>query len=184
MAQRGNHPAKTLPQKGRMSRRELLSLLWWGAAGVLVAEGAGATLLSLWPQIKAGAFGSKIEVGKVSDFPVASVTYIGDGRLYLSHVRTADGASGFLALYRKCPHLGCVVPWRAGENSEDNLNQTGRFNCPCHSSIFDRYGRVKGGPAPRPMDLMAVSIEGDKVMVDTGKISQRAGYDDSQVATI
>ncbi len=56
---------------------------------------------------------------------------------------------GKLALYRDddgqlhersavCPHLGCVVAWNADERSWD---------CPCHGSRFDPYGRVFNGPA-------------------------------------
>ena len=47
-----------------------------------------------------------------------------DGRL---HVRSA-----------LCPHLGGVVGWNEVETTWD---------CPCHGSRFDAYGRVVQGPA-------------------------------------
>lgn len=37
-----------------------------------------------------------------------------------------------------CPHMGCLVRW----NSSDQT-----WNCPCHGSQFDRYGKVTSGPA-------------------------------------
>jgi glycine/D-amino acid oxidase-like deaminating enzyme/nitrite reductase/ring-hydroxylating ferredoxin subunit len=38
----------------------------------------------------------------------------------------------------RCPHLGCQLEWNPDECSWD---------CPCHGSRFDRYGRLLSGPA-------------------------------------
>jgi len=37
-----------------------------------------------------------------------------------------------------CQHLGCIVRWNSLEKT---------WNCPCHGSSYDRYGRVINGPA-------------------------------------
>uniref|UniRef100_A0A7S2TYS6 plastoquinol--plastocyanin reductase n=1 Tax=Lotharella oceanica TaxID=641309 RepID=A0A7S2TYS6_9EUKA len=51
-----------------------------------------------------------------------------------------------------CTHLGCVVPWDAGEN---------KFKCPCHGSQYAPDGHVIRGPAPRPLALAHVAdVEG------------------------
>jgi cytochrome b6-f complex iron-sulfur subunit len=163
----------------KLDRRSFMAYGLWGAAIALVVEGGVITVQAIRALPKPAAFGSKFEAGKVSDFEVGSVTYILDGRFYVSRL-----PGGLLALYRKCTHLGCVVPWRPDEQSEDSLAATGRFNCPCHGSRFDRYGVVKGGPAPRPLDIFPIAIEGDKVIVDTGTIISRASYHESQLTKV
>ena len=164
------------------TRRQFLGRIWGGLAGLFVFEAGGGLVISLWPQIKAGAFGEITKIGsleEVKEIPVGTVTYVREARAYLSRVE-----SGFLALYRKCPHLGCVVPWEADDPSEDDLAAKGRFNCPCHLSIFDRYGVVHSGPAPRPMDIFPISIEDGVLTVDTSNPIQRTGFDESQVTGI
>ncbi len=55
-----------------------------------------------------------------------------------------------------CPHLGGVVRWNAAEHSWD---------CPCHGSRFDPYGRVLAGPANRGLTLRTESPRKDEPSV-------------------
>jgi len=53
-----------------------------------------------------------------------------------------------------CTHQGCVVDRVAD----------GAINCPCHGSRFDAAtGKVLGGPAPRPLPPVAVSVKDGEV---------------------
>ena len=136
----------------------------------------------MWPRLKAGSFGTKMSIASVGEaraMPVGTITYFSEQRFYFSRVE-----SGFLALHRKCTHLGCVVPWLPDDPSEDALAAKGRFNCPCHGGIFDRYGVVHAGPPPRPMDIFPISIERGEIIVDTGTTIHRSGFDESQVTKV
>ncbi|MCC6973052.1 MAG: Rieske 2Fe-2S domain-containing protein [Anaerolineae bacterium] len=138
-----------------MSRREFLHLAW-AVAGGAAALTTGALGLSFFaPRIVEGKFGSVFDLGAVDSFPLGSVTPITNGRFYL--VRQQDG--GFLALYHKCTHLGCAVPWNP---------EKGQFICPCHASAFESTGQVINPPAPRPLDRFPITLVEGQVKVDTG----------------
>ena len=167
---------------GGLTRRQFLGRAWWVAAGAVGLETIGGLVASLWPRIEEGSFGSKLKIATVEEamaMPVGTVTYFPEQRFYLSRVE-----SGFLALYRKCTHVGCVVPWQPEDPSEDDLAANGRFNCPCHGGIFDRYGVVHSGPPPRPLDIFPVTVESGELVVDTGTIIQRSGFEESQATEV
>lgn len=150
------------------NRRDFLKLAWLGLGALALAEAGGMAVAFSIPRLAKGEFGGVITAGAVEDFPPNSVTPFNQGRFYLS--RLADG--GFLALYRKCTHLGCAVPWAAPK---------GQFLCPCHASAFDARGEVLNPPAPRALDLFQVVIESGLVKVDTGTVIQRDRFDPAQV---
>ena len=151
-----------------LSRRDFLKIAWAFLGGVTVLETTGVFLAYLQPRLVEGEFGSIITAGLVDDFPPNSVTHIPNGRFYV--VRIGDG--GFLAVYHRCTHLGCTVPW-------DSTAQ--KFICPCHNSQFDQQGTVENPPAPRPLDLFALTSEDGQIKVDTGNLIQRQSYDMAQV---
>ncbi len=158
---------KNQKQGQKLNRRHFFGVTW--AVTLFASVGQMLTGLNafLTPVIEKGAFGSVVKAGRVQEFEVGSVSYFREARFYL--VRLPEG---FLAMYRRCPHLGCVVPW--DEEAEN-------FNCPCHSSLFTTHGEVISGPAPRPLDLFPVEIRGDEVYVDTGQTITRTAFELYQV---
>jgi cytochrome b6-f complex iron-sulfur subunit len=152
--------------KTGLTRSQFLGFAWVGTTALFMGQAVVALFRFLKP-VSTGGFGGLVYAGRVDEFPVDSVNYVMEGRFYL--VRTADG---FLALWQKCTHLGCAVPWV--ENDK-------QFHCPCHGSLFDPVGVVTGGPAPRPMDYFPVEIRDGEVWVDTSQPTQRSTFDVSQV---
>lgn len=144
-----------------LTRKNFLTLVWGAAGAVVLSESILVGLRFLSPQTAQGEFGGLFNLGHYDQYPKGSVTPVEAGRFYL--VRVQDG--GFLALYRRCTHLGCAVPYDQG---------SAQFVCPCHGSAFTMDGDVLNAPAPRPLDLFPLSInEAGEIVVDTGSPIER-----------
>ncbi|HET7078381.1 MAG TPA: ubiquinol-cytochrome c reductase iron-sulfur subunit [Chloroflexia bacterium] len=164
------------------SRRDFLRLTMLGSLGVMSLGGIGAFLAYFWPR-KIGTFGSKISAGTLDDIKDGDVLMFREGKFYLS--RYQEPALGnkdvILALYWKCKHLGCTVPWKPDESFGANQ---GIFHCPCHGSIYLRTGQNVAGPAPAPLDIMEITLDGRKITVNTGKITTRVQYEPKQATPV
>jgi cytochrome b6-f complex iron-sulfur subunit len=125
-----------------------------------------------WPRGVAG-FGGKVTAGKVADFPPGGEPkHNNEGRFWMVHITPQKGGEGqyqgLLALWHKCPHLGCTVPWRADFAFQGT---TGWFRCPCHGSTYTYAGVRVFGPAPRSMDTMEITVDASgNIVVNTGNI--------------
>jgi len=160
------HAQKFFPQN-TLNRRQFLGVAWLGSVTLLALQSALILTRFLKP-VSSGGFGGLVYAGKVDEFPIGSVNRILSGRFYL-----VRNQAGFLALWQRCTHLGCAIPWDDVES---------QFHCPCHGSLFNTVGEVTGGPAPRPMDYFPVIIRSGEVWVDTSKPTERSQYEPSQVA--
>jgi cytochrome b6-f complex iron-sulfur subunit len=153
------------------SRRSFLNKLWMSLGFLALIETIALVVAFLRPGNQMGKGANKprlITAGPVEKFPPDSVTAFVRGKFYLA--RLADG--GFLALSRKCTHLGCAVPW---------ISDKKRFECPCHASEFDIRGEVIRPPAPRALDIYRLHIENNVVKVDIGRVIKRGCFDIAQV---
>jgi cytochrome b6-f complex iron-sulfur subunit len=156
------------------TRRSLLSRILAVLGCLAVVETGWIAASFLAPRKQRGVARGRsgvVVAGPVDRFEPNSVTAFREGRFYLA--RLESGA--FLALYRKCTHLGCTVPWVPDEQ---------RFACPCHASAFDIRGDVLSAPAPRALDLFPVRIENGIVKVDTSRLIRRSSYQPDQAAWI
>ena len=103
---------------------------------------------------------SKFKVGPVSDYPPAAVStkWTAQYGVWLVH-NEYKGKDVIYALLTVCTHLGCTPNWLEGER---------KFKCPCHGSGFYITGVNFEGPAPRPLERMAIRVAEDG-MVEVDK---------------
>lgn len=171
------------PEVSDVSRRQFLNR----GMSIAILAGLGQFALAsidfLYPRLR-GGFGAQITVGNADDLRneisgSREPKFIPDGRFYLSVFEgdAADAekiaaykaanvpASGFVASYRKCVHLGCSVPWCAPAKW---------FECPCHGSKYSINGEYRDGPAPRSLDQFRVEVVNGELVVDTSTIIEGA----------
>jgi cytochrome b6-f complex iron-sulfur subunit len=135
-----------------MERRVFLARAW--KAGIAAIAGAG--IWTSWdflrPRLQAGV-GAKVRTVAPDAVPADGVLEIPEARAYLTKVNDE-----VVALSEICSHLGCRVPF---------CGSSGRFECPCHGSVFNRAGDHLAGPAPRGMDRFEVEIVDGLVEINT-----------------
>lgn len=83
---------------------------------------------------------TEFHLGPATNFPLDSQTVLDEIPAVLRHTE-----NGFFAFSLTCTHLGC----RLAQASDG-------FTCPCHGSQFDERGKVKHGPAEKPLNTLRV----------------------------
>jgi len=180
------------PEEYGVTRRQFFNRGVLGIFGIFLAQFGIAALAYMWPRLKAGGFGSKVNAGNVDDIEAELTT--ADGRVQPLFVPAAQAyilrftadqedsafaglpvvAGGLIALWQRCVHLGCRVPW-----CESSIG----FECPCHGSKYNAHGEYEDGPAPRNLDRFVVSIsDANELIIDTGQVVQTARSTGKSVA--
>lgn len=171
------------PEQTGVARRQFLNRSIIGSFALGLGGFGGGVLAFLWPPFITG-FGADINMGKVSDI-VQSIRdnggflYRPEGRAWLTEYpagsierarnvysgpELAGMEAGVIAIFQKCPHLGCRVP---------NCLTSQWFECPCHGSKYNRVGEKRGGPAPRGMDRFGMQVNGvGELIVRTSQVIQ------------
>lgn len=172
-----------MPVDRDVSRRSFLRRALGAGVGLLSLEFVGASIAFTWPNLTEG-LGARIRVASLSDILLAEPGFA-HGQPYgatransfLVNVPAAralasgeevnlpaPGADDLIALWRRCPHLGCQVPKLCDERS--------RFECLCHGSTYNILGeKLEKGPASRGMDRFRVEVDADGwVVIDTREV--------------
>lgn len=176
----GEAPAD--PETLAVNRRQFFNRSILAAQSLVLGSFSVAMIAFLWPSLS-GGFGGKVRAGNKKDIldEIAEKKqpfYVPEARAYINPYPEASlpaakkiyGDSilpgmeaGLVALFQKCVHLGCRVPWCATSQW---------FECPCHGSKYNRVGEKKGGPAPRGLDRFPIEVDGDAVTINTGTVVQ------------
>jgi nitrite reductase/ring-hydroxylating ferredoxin subunit len=176
--------ASSLP-RGVMSRRGFMRRMLGVGAGILTLEFLAGTANFLWPQIREG-LGGEFRIGTVASVLAIEPRFANGwpyaynpARMFLVNVPAAKElalghdvaitnleAGDLLALWRKCPHLGCLVP--------APCESVTRYQCRCHRSTYNILGeKMHEGPAERGLDRFAIRIEPDgTIVVNTREITR------------
>jgi 3-phenylpropionate/trans-cinnamate dioxygenase ferredoxin component len=94
---------------------------------------------------------------------VGTTKTLGTGKMRV--VRTPGGkrlllnvAGQYYAIAAECTHQGCDLV--------DGILEGAKLTCVCHFAEFNVVtGAVEGGPAPEPIGVYLVRVEGDSVWV-------------------
>ncbi|MFB6183627.1 MAG: ubiquinol-cytochrome c reductase iron-sulfur subunit [Haloarculaceae archaeon] len=79
---------------------------------------------------------------------------------YGGETNVAATVGGYAAYSKVCTHAGCMV-----SNEEDHM-----LVCPCHFGKYDptKGARVVGGPPPRPLPQLPLTLSADGYLIATG----------------
>ncbi|MEX1037675.1 MAG: ubiquinol-cytochrome c reductase iron-sulfur subunit [Acidimicrobiia bacterium] len=164
-------------EEAGVSRRQFFNRAILATFGSFLALMGVDSLAFLWPKLS-GGFGADIDAGAVTDLQAQSVTsdgsiipvFVPEARAYVVPAPTSlseqyEGrdveAAGLMALFQRCVHLGCRVPWCGPSQG---------FECPCHGSKYNAIGEYFAGPAPRNLDRFVVEVIGGRFIIKTGTI--------------
>lgn len=165
---------------GPVERRKFLNRSLVAFTGASTGMFGLGVFSFIWPQPVTG-FGADVNMGPIDDLlaqiadnngfvhrPEARTwitaypaVALDKARGVYSNAELAGMEAGVVALFQKCPHLGCLVP---------KCVTSQWFECPCHCSHFNQVGEKRGGPTPRGMDRFAMEVKNGELVVKTGSV--------------
>jgi cytochrome b6-f complex iron-sulfur subunit len=154
------------PDVPDMGRRQFMNFLTFGAITGTALGGLYPVIQYFVPASSGGAGGGIVAKDALGNDIVVSeyLTAHAAGDRSLAQglkgdptyvVVKDDGTIENYGINAVCTHLGCVVPWNAGQN---------KFMCPCHGSQYDATGKVVRGPAPLSLALAHADVKDDKLV--------------------
>ncbi|MDH3190791.1 MAG: ubiquinol-cytochrome c reductase iron-sulfur subunit [Acidimicrobiia bacterium] len=164
-------------EEAGVTRRQFFNRAILATFGSFLAFMGIDSLAFFWPRLS-GGFGADIDAGPVADLQSQVFTsdgailpvFVPEARAYIvpappelstQFAEKSVEANGLMALFQRCVHLGCRVPWCGPSQG---------FECPCHGSKYNSVGEYFAGPAPRNLDRFVVELNGDRFIIKTGTV--------------
>jgi rieske iron-sulfur protein len=101
----------------------------------------------------------------IEDAPTLLVRFSEDA--YGDDIKREFTVAGYAAFSKVCTHAGCMVSNRDGDT----------LVCPCHSALFNPLSgaTVVGGPAPRALPQLPITVASDGHLIATGNFEGAVG---------
>lgn len=165
------------PEESGVSRRQFFNRALGGAFFAFLGLQGVYYLAFFWPKLS-GGFGTDVDAGDIAEISGQVFTsdgailplFVPDARAYVvpappveseQFAGTGVQVNNLQALFQRCVHLGCRVPWCGPSQG---------FECPCHGSKYNSVGEYFAGPAPRNLDRFEVENRGGRLIIKTGTI--------------
>ena len=154
----GSEKITSKPKEANLwTRREFFGFAGWGAFLSAIGLGLLGFLRMLFPRVLFEP-SPIFKAGKPNEYQDGEVSekYKEEQRVWIER----EGGK-IVAIQAICTHLGCTPRWLSLEN---------KFKCPCHGSGFTKEGVNFEGPAPRPLERLAIRLDDEgNLVVDKSK---------------
>ena len=133
-----------------MNRRDFMGWLGVGA----IASSLPVALAACTPQSQQSS--TPQTIGTLAELDQQGKLFVELASGPVLAIRNPANAEQIIAVNPTCTHRGCIVEWEGDQSA---------FVCPCHAAKFSTDGGVVGGPAEDSLALLAVTIDGDSIVV-------------------
>lgn len=157
-----------------LSRRQFLRFAW-GSAARKASEAIADTTQSMEEALAVARprYSPIVRVGTVAELNDLAVGTVVDRFAESEHFFLVKTPNGWLALNNRCTHASGLLTWELpAEDQKD-----GKFLCSNDESTYDAHGEAISGPAPYPLDTLAIESRDDIVYVMTDTANPRVSVD-------
>ena len=152
--------AGAMSTEPQVPRRSIISAagVGWLAMGASLGAGGWAAARFMRPN-PPGRQNEEVDAGPVERYVSLASGQISDA-ISNKGIWIARIQERLVAIDATCTHLGCRVAW---------MGNDARFRCPCHGSSFAADGTNLDGPAPRPLQHLAIRVQDGRVIVNSNR---------------